>query len=524
MSAIITNQFRILNSENLITGIASTSSSSYYMFVGLPNPTFIQTDWDSATPSPIDNFDQQNSVWDTIIALKKINPSDITRVISKNRWQSGITYDMYKHNYSANNPTPNSDSSNLYDSSYYVLNSDYRVYICINNGSSPENLKGRPSLDEPTFTDLEPRAAGVSGDGYLWKYLFTIKPDDFIKFESTDYIPVPKDWATNTINASVRDHTLITGQLKTAVIINRGQGYTENTYNNVPIKGDGNGALCSIVVGADQKISSIIITNGGSEYTFATVDLISVGITNSATNKNAEFEIIIPPPGGHGYDIYKELGATKTLLYSRLENDDLNPDFIIGNQFARIGIVKNPTSYNSTSLLTTQKASALYALKLTGLTTSTTFTLDSNITQTVGVASTAIGRVAAWDSRTGVIKYWQDRYVAISSQKDAYDNYISPQYGYKLNDFTANPDTGGSITIVGGTNNLAIQTNFGTSNNPGITTTINNFTYYLGQSFIKGVSTPEVQKYSGEMLYIDNRPSITRSSNQKEDIKVILQF
>jgi hypothetical protein len=26
------------------------------------------------------------------------------------------------------------------------------------------------------------------------------------------------------------------------------------------------------------------------------------------------------------------------------------------------------------------------------------------------------------------------------------------------------------------------------------------------------------------MIYIDNRPSITRSSNQKEDIKVILQF
>lgn len=524
MSAIITNQFRILNSENLLAGIASTSLNSYYMFVGLPNPTFIKTDWDSSTPNPIDNFDERNSVWDTVIALKKINPSDVSKVISKNRWQSGITYDMYRHNYSINNPTPNSGSSNLYDSKFYVLNSDYRVYICINNGTSPDNINGRPSLDEPFFTDLEPRAAGVSGDGYLWKYLFTIKPDDYIKFETTDYIPVPKDWATNTNNAVVREYASNSGQLKTAVIVNRGQGYTENTYNNVPIKGDGNGAICSIVVGADQKVSSITITNGGSGYTFATVDLISAGITNSSTNKNAEFEIIIPPQGGHGYDIYGELGATKTLIYSRLENDDLNPDFIIGNQFARIGVIKNPKIYNSSSLLTSQKASALYALKLTGNTNSTTFILDSNITQTVGVASTAVGRVCSWDSKTGVIKYWQDRNIAISSQKDAYDNYVSPQYGYNLNYFTANPDTGGSITIFGGTNNLAIQTNFGSSNNPGITTTINNFTYYLGQSFVKGVSSPEVQKYSGEMLYIDNRPSITRSSNQKEDIKVILQF
>ena len=35
---------------------------------------------------------------------------------------------------------------------------------------------------------------------------------------------------------------------------------------------------------------------------------------------------------------------------------------------------------------------------------------------------------------------------------------------------------------------------------------------------------PEVKKYSGDIIYVDNRPSITRSTNQKEDIKVILQF
>ena len=58
----------------------------------------------------------------------------------------------------------------------------------------------------------------------------------------------------------------------------------------------------------------------------------------------------------------------------------------------------------------------------------------------------------------------------------------------------------------------------------GISTVINNRTYYLGQSFESGVSNPEVKKYSGNIIYVDNRPSITRSPNQKEDIKVILQF
>ena len=58
------------------------------------------------------------------------------------------------------------------------MNSDYRVYVCIDNGSSgargTANFKGNVSQDKPTFTDLEPSRAGDSGDGYIWKYLFTV--------------------------------------------------------------------------------------------------------------------------------------------------------------------------------------------------------------------------------------------------------------------------------------------------------------------------------------------------------------
>ena len=54
------------------------------------------------------------------------------------------------------------------------------------------------------------------------------------------------------------------------------------------------------------------------------------------------FDVIISPTGGHGADIYRELGATNVLLYSRIENDIENPDFITGNQIARVGIVENP--------------------------------------------------------------------------------------------------------------------------------------------------------------------------------------
>jgi len=517
MSAIITDQLRILNAKEFVASVASTSNS-YYAFVGLPNATEVSSTWDTDPPDPRDNFDEENNYWDTMIALKKINASDVKQVVRKVTWQSGITYDMYRHDIKAENPSKPSNAISLYDANYYVVNSDYRVYICLQNGTNPENPSGRASLDEPTFTDLEPREAGTSGDGYVWKYLYTISPSDIIKFDSTNFIPVPADWETSTNNAAVRNNAATSGQLKIVTITNRGVGLgtANRTYTRVPIRGDGTGAEATVVINNNSKVESVTVSSGGSGYTFGTLDLASGGVPTGSTSP--VFNVIIPPQGGHGADIYRELGARNVLLYSRIENDTENPDFITGNQIARIGIVENPQAYDSTQTLELDKASATYALKLTGAGySSASFTPDSFVTQTIGVGSTAVGRVISYDQVTGVLKYWQDRSLA-GFNTDGTQN-TTPTYGFQLNRFTSDPNTGGSISIVGGSVNLAIQTSF-----TGLSTVINNRTYYLGQSFTEGMAQPEVKKYSGNIVYVDNRPSITRSISQKEDIKVILQF
>ena len=58
----------------------------------------------------------------------------------------------------------------------------------------------------------------------------------------------------------------------------------------------------------------------------------------------------------------------------------------------------------------------------------------------------------------------------------------------------------------------------------GLICKINNKTYNLGQEFTMGVANPESKKYSGNIIYVDNRPPVTRSTTQKEDVKIILQF
>jgi hypothetical protein len=106
----------------------------------------IQSDWDTNPPSPKDSFDEENSYWDTMVALKKISASDVRQVVQKRVWSSGTTYDMYRHDYSRSNTAKVSGATNLYSSSYYVLNSDYRVYICLQNGTTPDTPNGKPFI------------------------------------------------------------------------------------------------------------------------------------------------------------------------------------------------------------------------------------------------------------------------------------------------------------------------------------------------------------------------------------------
>lgn len=526
MSAIITDQLRIIRANQFVS---TATSNTYYSFIGLPNSSEIDPNWNISPVPPKDSFEEEFNYWDSMIALKKIYPEDIRQVIRKIKWEEGITYDMYRHDISRSKTSKPSNATSLYSSNYYVVNNNYQVYICLNNGTTPNNPNGRPSQTEPTFTDLEPRTVGSGSDGYVWKYLYTLSASDILKFDSTNFVPVPKNWGEDDQTSLIKNNAQNNGQIKICIIKNRGNysnvsGIRNRVFTDVPIKGDGTGALATIIFNNNAEVENVFISNGGQNYTYGRVDLISGGLPVPLVEP--EFDVIIPPKGGHGYNIYNELGAFYVSLYSRIENDLNNPDFITGNEIARIGIVQNPEKYNSNEILVDDKISALSAIKLTGISNFTdyqiaSFNPDSYIYQTVGSGHTAVGRVVSYDKNTGVLKYWQDKTLVGFNTNGTQNN---PKYGFNLERFTANPSTGGNLVISGGSIDLQIDSNFGSTENPGITTVINNRTYRLGQSFINGLANPEVKKYSGNVIYVDHRPSITRSQSQKEDIKVILQF
>ena len=516
MSAIISDQFRILNAKTFVNSIES-EINTIYSFIGQPYATnpdvgIGRTDWSSGTnqgPIPLDTVEQENRIKEAIIALKKITSADIRLAIRKNIWKSGQIYEMYRHDYSIYNLSPQTSSSSLYEANYYVINENYRVYICLNNGTNTENPLGRQSLDQPDFIDLEPRPAGTSVDGYIWKYLFTITPSDILKFDTSNYIALPKSWGlTGTESSSIKNNA-INGKIESVIVKYRGAGYPPSkSFSGIPILGDGRGGKVTIVTNSFGEVSEVFVTDGGYEYTKGIIKFEpgAPGVPlDLFANLGflAQFDIIIPPKGGHGYDVYNELGAYRVLIYSRFETDLSNPDVIVGNDFATIGIINNPIVESSSNYV-----SALKGLKLIG--GDSNYIPDEIITQTVGTGITAIGYVASWNNDSKILRYYQSVGSANSS------------VGYILNNFSSTIDVGGSLTIVNSSGvSLGIDTIFDGSVVPAIN---NGRAYILGSNYTSGISSSEYKAGSGDIIYIDNRQPILRSLNQKEDIKIILEF
>jgi len=518
MAAIVTDQFRILNAGNFVDSV-SDPNNSYYVFLSLPNPSAVgfgrSTTWDTNTPNPVDNLNYLNHVKDTMIFGKKITVNDVRRLIRRVDWRQGTVYEMYRHDYSVSNTSPQTNSTRLYDANYYVMNSDYRVYICIDNGASVANVAGNFSQDEPTFIDLEPSRAGESGDGYIWKYLFTVSPSDIIKFDSIEYIPVPNNWTTTTDAQiqSVRengDSLINENQIKKIYIQNQGAGYN-TTDAELDILGDGDGGRVIVDV-TGGKITDVTVSSGGKNYSYGRVDLSTI---NSGATEFAHLIPIIPPSRGHGYNLYEELGTDKVLIYSRF--DDSTKDFPLDTRFSQIGIIKNPTRIGSaTSIFSENQFSNLGGLKLTSVSNASDAVPGTRIFQTITGVGTATGYIASYDTETAVLKYYDDR--SLYYNQSSYDQKDSRNIVSEATkvDFSI---TGGTITA---TNNFsgAIDSTF-----TGITTTVTTTKRVnLATEFNNGISLPEINKGSGEIIYVDNRPRVSRNPRQKEDIKIILEF
>jgi len=608
-----------------IYGEIFSRRSNYYYFVGKVIP------WaNPAVPDqPLETQEYEYETRNRIIAVKKVQPGDVSFVVRRIDWISGTVYDQFDGNYSSIF-TSSTGATSLRESKFYVLTDNFNVYKCLFNNN------GAPSTQQPTGTDP---TTTLTSDGYVWKYMFTLPLSLRNRFLTNDIMPVKKsvfdpfysngsitDVVVDTRGSGYRGNAIVTlqvngefgpgagnvvanvvpvlnqagsfvdvkikdagnnyvsanitiddvfntgtgfyntastanivpvlfdgkidrilivdpgvnyksniqttlsligdganasllpfinddGELEDVIIINGGEGYTfldvevvgigsganvtpqvsegdldsiqstvelaaipgaiynirvDNAGNgysnaNVIVEGDGVGFAGTVVLSPQNTISYVTVTNPGSGYTYA-----NVRFTGNGTN--AVGSAILPPQGGHGFNAIKELFADTLVFYSTINNERIQ-GVDVNNDYRQFGLIKNVKQFgNQRNFANTTGTPCIL------VTTNTV--LDS--TSAVLKPDTVLQLLADTSRKFEVIE-------VVQSNSKILLNSIN-NYTLQAGDVLYEPNTDSSFAV----------------------TLINNL--------------PTINKFSGDLIFIDNRTKVSYSDQQLVTLKTILRL
>jgi hypothetical protein len=394
MAAIITNNLRIHNAEQFLESFSETSNTNYYVFIGKSLPWNDNLDSANTIPEFIDNQNLIFNLYDEMIAVKKVIPTDVDLVIPRYDWVSGTVYNKYDN---LSNTLFNSAITSKIRSAggsvqkeqqpFYCLAdlTNFSIYKCI------ANSKGAPSVVKPTGTSTE---VFTTGDGYKWKYMYTIPVGKRSKFLNTDFMYISDfDYSANT-----------DGALDFIEVTNIGSQYTSTP--SVNITGDGINATATVTLSGDS-VSNVNIVTRGLNYRYANISITGGG------GSNATARAIINPKGGHAANAKLELGGFYIMLSPQIANDE-SGTFPIDNDFRTIGIIKDPYLYGTKTIATSSQYSLrknLYVSNISG-----TFTLDEYINGSISSANAVISSISldAANSKAN-IKYFQANNITVNS-------------------------------------------------------------------------------------------------------------
>ena len=570
MAALVTNKFRIHNAKQFVeafdevstTSGAAVSDSSgllntnMYLFIGKV------TGWsdDANPPSPTDsvaNTHYEN--WRDMIAAKKITSSDVSHVIPRKNWTNNSNYFAFTDN-----------AATLFSQDFYVMTTDYNVYKCLSN--SDTNSSGSVA----GTSTVQPTGTGTSiistADGFKWKFMYQISASDALKFVTPNYIPVDTVRRANGLLANTNDNApgqvqfdvetaaassgngaieVIhmtarggqyqgeTGNLSAATntttvtiagtsisaddaLVNSdiyftsgdaaGTGGTITDYNGtskvvtfspavssapsasdgyamgpkIVISGDGQGANARATVNATGSINAVTVIAGGNNYSNASITVVTNSSQSNSYNPSpaATLTPIIGPRGGHGSDAVQELGGFFSLVNARLEYSESN-NFTTDNDFRKVGLLAQPKFANGDFATTSvvDQATSIVVSSWNG----TAFVVDELVT---GATSGATGRV---------IDFTGNNTLRLSD--------IIP---------AGNSTTAGYNGIFGYfTNTEVIAANTSGAGGSGASATAN------GSGAIVG---GDLERFSGDIIYVENRSPVSRASDQIEDVKLIIEF
>ena len=204
---LVTTNFNV---ESAASFVSSFANNDYFVFAGKHTP-YPGSDANLTTPN--NSVKSTNlDVYDNMIFAKRVSASDVVHVVPKHLWSSNTFYYKYDHR-----------DGDLYTKRFYTVvddSTEYNVYKCLFNASNTTvNVN---STVAPSVKTIDPI---VTGDGYIWKYMYSISKTNYEKFATTNYIPVVANTAVEA-NATP-------GTIEVIDIITRGKGYDNYIANGI---------------------------------------------------------------------------------------------------------------------------------------------------------------------------------------------------------------------------------------------------------------------------------------------------
>jgi hypothetical protein len=469
MPAIVTNKFRIANAANFKTQV---DLGKTYIYIGKSDAwsdTYTDTT-DVADPAtPLDTLNEESDVHDNMIAMKKIITGDISHVNARHNWVSGGIFVPY-----------DDQDADIYDKAWYCVTDQFKVYACVNVTAAAAGVVTKPVHVQTSYAVKE-------SDGYTWKYMYTLQASDANKFLTTNYMPVKTVVSANNgvdlagvpddktqWDAQEAAETNNNGSIYRIVVVGGGTDY-DFTGLAVTITGNGSGAsVVSAVAADDVTITAGVITeiqvqvaNRGANYEQANVAITHTGHTGTVATARA----VLSPGKGHGSDPVANLGAFYMSTNVQLTYGDGSGDFITDNAFRQVGIIQSPFNYGTEVIATDTTVSALRSLNVTA---ANVYVKGDVIS---GDTSGAIAFIDSVNTATNVIKYHQ--------------NFKTGWVPFQAETTTKLVGTGTAGAGAGTINSLVAE---------------------------------EYERFTGDILFIENRDPVNRSTTQIEDVKIIIEF
>lgn len=371
--------------ENITSG-----NSIYYAFASNPVP------YSNTVPSVTE--DDYSALftnnWQMMFG-KRLSQTNFAPLIKNNQWSNNTVYDRYD----------NRDQNLHIKNNFYVLSSpdaiggSYNIFKCIDNANgSPSTIK--PSLIQPTTFQTFPDGykwryvASVSyreyslfatpelspvfsntilsldaglysgidvviisntGSGYVAYNDGIVQSVNSSVIQIENIAEAQNEYYTNSaiyvyntgdttaqifgitkyVANSVGKWVYVDGVIDTERVLPSSTNYKISPKVVFHTDGNTQPIAYSVVNPDNNGIANIVILDTGSYITWANVHVES----NFGTGAN--LYAIVPPPGGHGYDVLSELdmlGFSVAFNFSNTENNTIPTDAL----YNKIGIVKDP--------------------------------------------------------------------------------------------------------------------------------------------------------------------------------------